>query len=111
MAAVDPYAEVEGDDHIKISEKEGSEFMEFPKEENNTVLLSTIQAQFPDAIGLKYKGSSGAWRAIRAVDNVLEGPKGSWGRRIYCLTLSGEIIFFIKYIKFIQFVKSKLFSF
>ena len=82
----------EEDDHIRISEQEDSEFMEFPKEDDSTVLLSTIQAQFPAAIGLKYKASSGAWRAIRAVDNILEAPKGGWGDRVYCLTTSGKIL-------------------
>ena len=80
------------DDHIRISENEDSDFMEFPKEEDGTVLLSTIQAQFPDAIGIKYKGSSGAWRVIREVDNTLAAPKGGWGDRVYYLTVTGEII-------------------
>jgi len=84
---MDSYNEVE-DDHIKICEVEGSDFMEFPREENDTVLLSTIQAQFPNAIGLKYRGSSGAWRALRAVENVLDAPKGGWGDKVYCLTIS-----------------------
>merc|ERR1712002_926457 len=61
--------------------------MEFPKEDNSTILVSTLQAQFPSAIGLKYRGSSGAWRALRAVDGVLEAPKDGWANRIYCLTI------------------------
>lgn len=81
------YDQVE-DDHIKIALNEDSEFMEFPKEDDNTVLLSTIQAQFPEAIGMKYKGSSGAWRALKAVDNVLEAPKDGWGDQVYYLTTS-----------------------
>ena len=44
------------DDFVRIAEHEGSPFMEFPKEENESILLSTLQAQFPHAIGLKYKG-------------------------------------------------------
>ena len=80
------------EDFIKITSREGTEFMEFPKENDGTILLSTIQAQFPRAIGLKYKGSSGAWRAVREANNVLDAPKSGWGDRIYCLTVSGEII-------------------
>lgn len=83
--------DVSGDydeDFVKIAEHEGASFMEFPKEENETILLSTIQAQFPHAIGLKYKGSSGAWRAIREADNVLDAPKGGWGDRVYYLSLN-----------------------
>jgi len=78
----------EEDDFIKVIEKEDSDFMEFPKEEDGTVLLRTIQTQFPSAIGLKYKGSSGAWRAVREVDNALVAPKGGWGDQVYSLTFS-----------------------
>jgi len=89
----DPYAnmDVEEDDHIKVSSSEEADFMEFPKEENNSVTLSTIHSQFPDAIGIKYKGASGAWRAIRAVDNILDPPKGGWGDRVYIVTLPENI--------------------
>jgi len=65
---------------------EDEEFMELPREKNGTVLLSTIQAQFPDAIGLKYRSSSGAWRGIRAEDNILEAPYGGWGDITYVVT-------------------------
>ena len=91
-AAIDPYAHVDGDDdYIKVSAGEDAEVMEFPKEDDGTVMFSTIQTQYPDAIGIKYKGSSGAWRAIRAVDNVLAAPKGGWGDKVYCISVSGEI--------------------
>ena len=76
------------DDYIKISEEEGSEFMEFPKETDCTLLLSTLTAQFPNAIGLKYRGPSGAWRALRAVENTMEAPKGGWADRTYVLTVA-----------------------
>lgn len=78
----------EDDEYIKIAESEDSEFMEFPKEDDGSMLLSTIQTQFPNAIGIKYKGSSGAWRAIKEVDNVLAAPKGGWGDQVYIVTLS-----------------------
>jgi len=80
--------EEEEDDFIKVIEKEDSEAMEFPKEEDGTVLLRTIQTQFADAIGLKYKGPSGAWRAVREVDNALVAPKGGWGDQIYSVTFN-----------------------
>ena len=49
---------------VKVAEKEScsEDYMELPREKDGTVLLSTIQAQFTHAIGLKYKSSSGAWR-------------------------------------------------
>jgi len=77
----------DADDYIKICPDEGAEFMEFPKETDSTLLLSTLTAQFPNAIGLKYRGPSGAWRALRAVDNIMEAPKGGWGDRLYVLAV------------------------
>jgi len=78
----------EDDDFIKVIEKEDSDFMEFPKEEDGTVLLRTIQTQFSNAIGLRYKGPSGAWRAVREVDDALVAPKGGWSDRVYSLAFS-----------------------
>ena len=84
------YAEQE--DYIKVCAEEGGEFLEFPKEADNTVLLSTLQSQFPTAIGLRYRGSSGAWRSLRVEENVLSAPKEGWLDRIYCVTINtGEL--------------------
>ena len=58
-------AQEDADDYIKICEEEGGDFMEFPKESDSTLLLSTLTAQFPNAIGLKYRAPSGALRALR----------------------------------------------
>lgn len=81
------------DDFIKIAESEDTEFMEFPKEEDGSLLLTTVQTQFPNAIGIKYKGSSGAYRAIREADNVLVAPKGGWEDIVYIVTVSGKYLF------------------
>jgi len=63
--------------------------MEFPKEDDGSVLLRTIQTQFATAIGLKYKGPSGAWRAVKEGDDAnLVAPKAGWGDRVYYLTFS-----------------------
>jgi len=75
------------DDYIRVCAEEGDEFLEFPKEADSTVLLSTLQSQFPNAIGLKYRGSSGAWRSLRVQDNVMDAPKEGWGDMVYCVTL------------------------
>lgn len=91
-ASTDPYSQVTDDDYIKVSETENDEFIEIPKEDNDSIMLSTIQTQFPDAIGLKFRGSSGAWRAIRAVDNIFEPPKGGWGDKAYCVSNSKGIV-------------------
>jgi len=78
----------DAEDYIKICEEEGAEFMEFPKETDRTLLLSTLTAQFPNAIGLKYRAPSGALRALRFQDGVMEAPKGGWGDRVYVLAVS-----------------------
>ena len=77
------------EEFIQVVEKEGEEMMEFPLEEDGTLLLKTIQTQFANAIGIKYRGPSGAWRAIRESDDArLIAPKAGWGEITYCLTFS-----------------------
>ena len=85
---------------VKVTEQGSDDFMELPREKDGTVLLSTVQAQYPSAIGLKYKSASGGWRGIRAEDNVLDPPFGGWGENLYFITQSGEFtcrIFIHKY--------------
>jgi len=74
-----------------IAKNSSDDYMELPREAGGTVLLSTIQAQFPTAIGLKYKSSSGGWRGIRAENNVLDPPHGGWGDTIYIITESDAL--------------------
>jgi len=74
---------------INVASKiDSDDTMELPREKDDTVLLSTIQAQFPSAVGLKYRSSSGGWRGIRAEDNVLTPPSGGWGEDLYIVTES-----------------------
>ncbi|XP_057312351.1 TAR DNA-binding protein 43-like [Hydractinia symbiolongicarpus] len=73
---------------VKVSDEEnGENCIELPTESCGTILLSTIQAQFPNAIGLKYKSSTGAWRGIRLSDNILDPPFEGWGDTTYHITL------------------------
>lgn len=78
---------------ISVAAKEGimDDIMELPRENDGTVLLSTVEAQFPSAVGLKYRSSSGGWRGIRAENNVLDPPHGGWGERIYIVTESDKL--------------------
>jgi len=77
------------EEFIQVCENEGSEVMEFPLEDDGTILLRTIKTQFPSAIGLKYKGPTGAWRAIKeGEEGNLLPPKNGWGDMVYCLTFS-----------------------
>lgn len=73
---------------VKIANNEDGEFMELPMESDGSLLVSTLQSQFPSGIGLKYKSSSGGWRGIRAADEKLDPPFGGWGEVIYIVTES-----------------------
>ena len=82
--------EVADQPFILATLKPGSDdVMELPQEADGTVLLSTVQAQFPSAVGLKFKSSTGGWRGIRAENNVLAAPNGGWATRTYVVTESG----------------------
>ena len=64
------------DDYVTVGNDELS--MEFPLESDRTLTRSTVQSHFPNAIGLKYMTPSGAWRGLRAVDNIFDPPKSGW---------------------------------
>jgi len=79
------------DDYIQALEKEDGELMEFPKEDDGSVLLRTVQTQFSTAIGLKYKGPTGAWRAVKEGDDAqLLAPKEGWGNTVYYITFTSK---------------------
>ena len=83
--------------YILVGDDEDSDlFMELPTENNGSILLSTIQAQFPSAIGLRFKGSAGLWRGVRILDNVLDPPFDGWGDNQYVITLpkQGEMLWY-----------------
>jgi len=81
--------EEEGDEFIHICAPSGEEEdIELPKEGDGTVLLSTIQGQFPDAVGLRYRSAgSGSWRGVRIVEGALKPPQGGWGYATYYVTM------------------------
>lgn len=70
--------------YIQVAEEEGEEPMEVPSEEDGTLLLSTLSAQFPGACGLKYRNpDTGSMRGIRLADGRLYPPDIEWSNRIY----------------------------
>ncbi|XP_066930592.1 TAR DNA-binding protein 43-like [Clytia hemisphaerica] len=73
---------------VKIAEDETLEnFIELPTEKCGSMLLSTIQGQYPNAIGLKYKSPSGSWRGVRLSESMLDPPFEGWGEAVYSITL------------------------
>lgn len=70
--------------YIRVAEDENEEPMEIPSEEDGTVLLSTVAAQFPGACGLRYRSPvSQCMRGVRLVEGVLHAPEADWGNLVY----------------------------
>jgi len=72
-----------------VSEEEGGEPIELPAEEDGTVLLSTLSAQFPGACGLKFRNpETGAWRGVRLADGRLFPPADTgWSNTLFVSVL------------------------
>ncbi|XP_068146704.1 TAR DNA-binding protein 43 isoform X1 [Drosophila tropicalis] len=73
-------------DFVQVSEEEGDEPIELPAEEDGTLLLSTLQAQFPGSCGLKYRNmDTKAVRGVRSNEGRLFPPSvdSGWGEYIY----------------------------
>ena len=71
---------------IQVAEEEGDEPIELPTEEaDNSLLITTLAAQFPGACGLKYRNpESRAWRGVRLSDGRLFPPLDTgWGGHVY----------------------------
>jgi len=78
--------------YISVAEEEGAEPIELPTEDDGTVLLSTLSAQFPRACGLKFRNpESRAWRGVRLADGKLFQPVDTgWANIIFvCVTPKG----------------------
>ncbi|XP_033337512.1 TAR DNA-binding protein-43 homolog isoform X3 [Megalopta genalis] len=70
--------------YIQVAEDEGDEPIELPTEDDSTLLLTTVTAQFPGTCGLKYRNpESRTMRGIRLVDGRLHPPESGWGKAVY----------------------------
>ncbi|KRT85289.1 RNA binding protein [Oryctes borbonicus] len=74
-------------EYLQVAEDEGEEPIELPTEEDGTLLLSTLAAQFPGTCGLKYRtGESKPMRGVRLNEGRLNPPPEGWGSQIfYCV--------------------------
>ncbi|XP_023019439.1 TAR DNA-binding protein 43 isoform X1 [Leptinotarsa decemlineata] len=72
-------------EYLQVAEEEGEEPIELPSEDDGTLLLSTLSAQFPGASGLKYKApESKTFRGVRLTEGRLHPPPDSgWGTYVY----------------------------
>ena len=64
--------------NVKVFEHENSSFTELLTEANDTLLLSNVQSQFPNATGLKFKTMSNSWQSIRLDNGVFYPPPNGW---------------------------------
>jgi len=70
--------------YLQVAEDEGEEPIELPTEDDSTLLLSTLAAQFPGTCGLKYRNpESRAMRGVRLVEGRLHPPESGWGNCVY----------------------------
>lgn len=70
--------------YVQVAEDENEEPIELPIEEDGTLQLTTLIAQFAGACGLKYRNpETNAWRGIRLVDGRLYAPDSVWGNYTY----------------------------
>lgn len=73
-------------EYLQVAEDEDDEPMELPTEDDGTLLLSTLQAQYPGTSGLKYRNpETNAIRGIRLTEGRLHPPPGEdgWGSQVY----------------------------
>lgn len=63
--------------YVQVSESENSDPIDIPTEDDNSILLSTLEAQYPGVIGLKYRVNN-RWRLVRLKDNKLYPPENGW---------------------------------
>lgn len=77
--------------YLQVAEEELEEPIELPTEEDGTLLLSTLSAQFPGTCGLKFRNpESQAWRGVRLVDGRLHPPESGWCSHIYYCVVPKE---------------------
>ncbi|KNC27512.1 hypothetical protein FF38_12310 [Lucilia cuprina] len=71
---------------IQVVEEDGDDPIELPTEDDGSLLLSTLQAQFPGACGLKYiNEESKCFRGVRSNEGKFFPPytETGWGTHIY----------------------------
>ncbi|XP_032818059.1 TAR DNA-binding protein 43-like isoform X2 [Petromyzon marinus] len=66
-------------EYVKIAEDENELPVEVPCEDDGTLLVSNVAAQFPGAVGLRYRPPDAqSFRGVRLVDGVLHPPENGW---------------------------------
>ncbi|XP_023224514.1 TAR DNA-binding protein 43-like isoform X1 [Centruroides vittatus] len=69
---------------IQVAEEENDEPIELPCEDDGTLLLTTLSAQYPGTCGLKYRNpETGTMRGVRLLDGRFHPPESGWGNLVY----------------------------
>lgn len=77
--------------YVVVQEDENdTEPIELPTEDNETLLLSTVTAQYPGASGLKFKTPAGTSRGLRLVDGAFHPPPTGWENTIFLCVFPKE---------------------
>jgi len=78
--------------YVRVTEDESLPAIELPTEADGSILLSTLQGQFPGACGLRYKNpETDSWRGIRLLDNMLCPPaEEGWGCHLYVVVQKND---------------------
>ena len=77
--------------YIQVCEEESEEPIELPCEDDGTLLLSTLVAQFPGSCGLKYRHpDTRAFRGVRLAEGRLHPPDEGWNYVFVCVFPKGE---------------------
>ena len=70
--------------YIQVAEDETEEPIELPTEDDGSLLLSTLGAQYPGVSGLKYRATeSRTMRGVRLVDGKFQPPEEGWGIQVF----------------------------
>ena len=66
--------------YIRVADEDNpKDSIDVPSEDDGTLLLTTLQAQFPGATGLRYKNEvTGSWRGLRISEGVVCPPPEGW---------------------------------
>lgn len=78
-------------EYLPVAEDENEEPIELPIEDDGTLMLTTVSAQFPGCCGLKYRHpETKNIRGIRLRDGRLYPPPEGWGNHLYVCSFPKE---------------------
>ena len=71
--------------YIRVADEENPrDSIDVPSEDDGTLLLTTLQAQYPGATGLRYRSEiSGNWRGLRISQGIICPPPENWGNTLF----------------------------